>query len=71
VSNLDYSSCIARTTFGDSASCRNAFWLILRWWLSECTVRFCISKMYNTGWAESRPALDCLFTFMTEILGGN
>jgi len=26
--------------------------------------------MYDTGWAKSRPALDCLFTFMAEILGG-
>jgi len=31
---------------------------------------FCIFKMYDTGWANSRPALDCLFTFMAEILGG-
>jgi len=26
--------------------------------------------MYNTSWAKSKPALDGLFTFMTEILGG-
>jgi len=25
--------------------------------------------MYNTGWVKSRRALDCLFTFMVEILG--
>jgi len=25
--------------------------------------------MYNTGWAKSRRALDCFFTFMAEILG--
>jgi len=25
--------------------------------------------MYDTGWAKSRPALDCLFTFMAKILG--
>jgi len=31
---------------------------------------FCTFKMYNTGWAESRRALDCFFTFMAEILGG-
>jgi len=30
---------------------------------------FCIFKMYNTGWAKSRRALDCFFTFMTESLG--
>jgi len=26
--------------------------------------------MYDTGWAKSRPALDCLFTFRAEILCG-
>ena len=31
---------------------------------------FCIFEMYNTGWAKSRRALDCYFTFMAEILGG-
>jgi len=31
---------------------------------------FCIFKMYNTGWAKSRCALDCFFTFMAEITGG-
>jgi len=25
--------------------------------------------MYNTGWAKSRRALDCFFTFMAESLG--
>jgi len=47
----------------------NAFWLILKWWFSERTVCFCIVKMYNTGWAESRSAFDCFFIFMAEILG--
>jgi len=31
---------------------------------------FCIFKMYNTGWAKSRRALDCFFIFMAEILVG-
>jgi len=73
VLNLDNSSYIAWTTFGDSASCHtfayDAFWLILKWWFSECTVCFCIVKMYNMGWAKSRRSLDCFFIFMAEILG--
>jgi len=24
--------------------------------------------MYNTGWDQSRRALDCFFTFMADIL---
>jgi len=31
---------------------------------------FYIFKMYNTGWAKSRRALDYFFIFMAEILGG-
>jgi len=31
---------------------------------------FCIFKMYNTGWAKSRRALDCFCIFMAEILWG-
>ena len=68
-----YSGCIAWTTFGDVAVrslSPNAFWLILKRWFSECTYVFGIFKMYNTGWAKSRRALDCFFIFMAEILGG-
>jgi len=31
---------------------------------------FCNFKMYNTGWAKSRRALDCFFILMAELLGG-
>jgi len=31
---------------------------------------FCIFKMYNTGWAKSRRALDYSFVFIAEIWEG-
>jgi len=30
---------------------------------------FCVFTMYNTGWAKTRRALDCVFTIMAEISG--
>jgi len=49
----------------------NAFWLILKWLFSKClySTFFCVFTMYNTGWAKTRRALDCVFTIMAEISG--
>jgi len=49
----------------------NAFWLILKWLFSKClySTFLCVFTMYNTKWAKTRRALDCVFTIMAEILG--
>jgi len=47
------------------------FWLILKWLFSKClySTFLCVFTMYNTGWAKTRRALNCVFTIMVEISG--
>ena len=68
--NLDYSSYSSSIAWTPVQLALTLFGWFWNGSFQNVPYVFCIFKMYNTGWAKSRRALDCFFIFMAEILGG-